>query len=634
MPRFEGNGGRDMIGFARRPGETRLAGNTRGSRTRLSGDPHTGEARLGERLRRAFATPAAIVLGLTLGLLPAFPALAEWDVDGIEELLPRAETPAELLIREEILRQGPRAGLRADPAPAPPVRNCAEWEPAVGVLIRYPLGLPYTLLRDFDDVGTIYVVVTAGNQTAAQNSFIANGVDISKVQWLVKPNDSIWTRDYGPWFVFDGNGDIAIVDHVYNRPARPNDDLTPVAFGNTFGYPVIRHDMWHTGGNYMTDGADFSMSTDLVYDEALSANGMSPAQVNQLMSDYYGIAPYNVVQDISLSGIHHIDTWGKFLDEETVLIKQVWTSHSTYAALEQRATLIGSLSASTGRNYEVHRVNCHDIGGGNPASYTNSLLLNDRIYVPLFSSATNDSAALNVYRAAAPGYDVRGYTYGGFITDDALHCRTMGIMDPGMLRIAHTPIQDAQDGAVIVSAFVDDRSETGVTSVELRYRFDGEGWVTVPMIATGGDNYEGTIPAPSVAATNVDYSIHAADVSGRTEAMPRVAPAAWYRFAITNSVVSAPAVTAAAKAAIAPNPFREGTTFTFALKFPERVALSVFDVRGRLVRALVDETLAGGDHAVSWDGRDDAGLRVPAGIYYFRLRAAGLSHSRPATLVH
>ncbi|RPJ46668.1 MAG: hypothetical protein EHM19_03935, partial [Candidatus Latescibacterota bacterium] len=371
-------------------------------------------------------SPHRHIFPALLLLVFSAPALAEWDVDGIEQLLPRAATEEELRILET-WKLSPGKTL-VDPPPAGPIRNCAEWESSTGVLIRYPLGLPYNLLRDFDDDVILHVIVASSSYSTAESSFVANGVDTSRVDWLIASSNSIWTRDYGPWWVFDGNGDIGLVDHRYNRN-RPLDDAINGLFGAQLGIPVYYHGMWHTGGNYMTDGAAFSMSTDLVYDEAATYNGMTPAQVDQLMEDYLGIETYNVVDDISSSGIHHIDTWGKFLDEENILIKQVWGSHYTYAALEQRATLIASLQASTGRNYRVHRVYCYQLGSGEPASYTNSLILNNKVYMPTFGNATYDNQAIAAYRAAAPGYAVGGYYYSGFLTDDALHCRAMGVAD-------------------------------------------------------------------------------------------------------------------------------------------------------------------------------------------------------------
>jgi agmatine/peptidylarginine deiminase len=562
----------------------------------------------------------------------AGPVWAEWDVDGLEELIPHAESDLERQ-RLESSGRSPTDWLArgVDPPPLAPIRNCAEWEPVTGVLIRYPLGLPYHLLRDLDDVVTLHVVVRSSSQGSAITNFVANGVDTSAVQLLVQPNNSIWTRDYGPWFVFDGNGDIGIVDHVYNRPFRPDDNMIPVHFGAQQGIPVYSHAMWHTGGNYMTDGAHISMSTDLVYDEARNENGMSSEEVDALMLEYYGINVYNVVEDIETGGIHHIDTWGKFLDEETVLIKEVWSSHYTYGNLEQRATLIGSLLASTGRPYRVFRVYCHNMGGNQPASYTNSLLVNDRICVPTFNSSVNDSAALDAYRQAAPGRDVRGYYYSGWLTDDALHCRAKGVMDRGMLRVAHIPIVEEQQGSVTVAALVDDRSESGVAAVDLFHRFDGESWQRSVMTNVGGDDWQGVIPAPT-SDTSVDYYLLASDNEGRTEGMPRVAPAHWYTFSILAGVTEAPVTSASGAPRTFPNPFRDRTRFRFELRYPDTVELAVYDVRGRLIRRLLDGQRSEGVTEVEWDGRNEVGQKVPAGVYYFRLRAAGLLHTRPVVL--
>jgi agmatine/peptidylarginine deiminase len=565
-------------------------------------------------------------------LAAASSAFAEWDVDGLEELLPRSATQAELLILEG-WKLSPGKTL-VDPPPVAPIRNCAEWEPCTGVLIRYPLGLPYGLLTDFDDDVILHVIVASGSYATAVSNFVANGVDTSRVEWLIAASNSIWTRDYGPWWVFDGNGDIGLIDHQYNRP-RPQDDAINGLFGAQQGIPVYFHGMAHTGGNYMTDGAHIGMSTDLVYDEALSYDGMTPAQVDQLMEDYLGITTYNVVDDISSSGIHHIDTWAKFLDEENVLMKRVWTSHSTYAALEQRATLIASLQASTGRNYRVHRVYCYQMGSGEPAAYTNSLILNHKIYAPTFGNATYDNQAIAAYQAAAPGYAVEGYYYSGFLTDDALHCRAMGVADRGMLRVEHVPIAGVQTGPVPVSALIDDRSETGITAAELHYRFTGGGWQTVSMSPTGGDTYQAEIPNPPE-STSVDYYIHAADASGRAEGMPRVEPAAWYTFPIRHGVDTD--VLAGVPGPVrlhpnAPNPFNPSTTFRFDLKYPERVELFVYDSGGRLVRRLVEGERAAGSHEAVWDGTDDAGREVASGVYFYRLRAAGIAYARPAVLV-
>jgi hypothetical protein len=68
-----------------------------------------------------------------------------------------------------------------------------------------------------------------------------------------------------------------------------------------------------------------------------------------------------------------------------------------------------------------------------------------------------------------------------------------------------------------------------------------------------------------------------------------------------------------------PNPFNPRTELSFSLPAAGQARLVIHDVRGALVRSLVDDSLAAGEHRVEWDGRDDAGRQVPSGTYVARL---------------
>jgi hypothetical protein len=70
-----------------------------------------------------------------------------------------------------------------------------------------------------------------------------------------------------------------------------------------------------------------------------------------------------------------------------------------------------------------------------------------------------------------------------------------------------------------------------------------------------------------------------------------------------------------------PNPFRPETTVRFSLDRVGPTTLTVYDVRGRRVRTLVDEDLPAGAHEVTWRGDDERGRRVRAGVYFYRLEA-------------
>lgn len=72
-----------------------------------------------------------------------------------------------------------------------------------------------------------------------------------------------------------------------------------------------------------------------------------------------------------------------------------------------------------------------------------------------------------------------------------------------------------------------------------------------------------------------------------------------------------------------PNPFGQATSIRFGLPHAARGEIGVFDVQGRRVRSLVSGALEAGEHAVTWDGRDDRGRRAAAGVYFYVLRAEG-----------
>jgi subtilisin-like proprotein convertase family protein len=72
-----------------------------------------------------------------------------------------------------------------------------------------------------------------------------------------------------------------------------------------------------------------------------------------------------------------------------------------------------------------------------------------------------------------------------------------------------------------------------------------------------------------------------------------------------------------------PNPFNPMTTIAFALPKTTQVQLRVYDLSGKLVTTLAEETLSAGQHEVIWTGRDDTGRQAASGMYFYRLVAEG-----------
>jgi flagellar hook assembly protein FlgD len=85
-----------------------------------------------------------------------------------------------------------------------------------------------------------------------------------------------------------------------------------------------------------------------------------------------------------------------------------------------------------------------------------------------------------------------------------------------------------------------------------------------------------------------------------------------------------------------PNPFglASGTTsIRYSLQASrERAELKIYDVSGRLVRTLVDGVKDGDRYVAMWDGRNDRGARVAAGIYFYKLRLGAKSMTKKMVL--
>ncbi len=424
------------------------------------------------------------------------------------EELPIGLTDQEKLNRHLIYEMG----RDTDPPPGP-VRNISEFERMEGVLIRYPFGISTSIIAEMAEDLTIYCLVSSGYQNSAYNSMNSGGVNMDNVEFVLGSTDSYWTRDYGPWWVVDGNGDVGVVDFTYNRP-RPNDNQAPQKMSNHLNTPYYSTDIIHCGGNYMTDGLGLSASSTLVYEE----NSISNNQVHNIMLDYYGVETYHTIEDPNNTYIDHIDCWGKFLSPSKVLIRSVPSSHPQYDEIEEVVDYFEDIETSHGDSWEIFRVYT-------PSNqpYTNSIILNEKVLVPIMNSSYDDDALL-VYEEALPGYEIIGFT-GSWQSTDALHCRAKGVPDLGMLQIFHDPINNQSEpmDSYIVEVVIDDLSDAGLIDNDLKLFWKNdlmESYEIIDLISSDCiDCYEAQLPSQPI-DTEVKYFIQASDYSGRTEKLP------------------------------------------------------------------------------------------------------------------
>jgi agmatine deiminase len=414
------------------------------------------------------------------------------------------------------------------PPPSAPVRNLAEFDQMQGALVRYPFGIPLTIVQELaKDVMVTTIVANTTQQATVTSLYQGAGVNMNHCNFLLAPTDSYWTRDYGPWFESDSSNKVGIIDFPYNRP-RPNDDEIPKLVAAMLGIPWFGMNVTHTGGNYMSDGMGIAASTNLVWTENPT---LTHDQIAQKVHDYLGIENYQVVPDPNINTpIDHIDCWGKFLAPDKILIRKTPSSNVCYTALENMANYWLSQVCSYGYPYKVYRVYTP-----NDEPYSNSLILNKKVFLPYMNTNWDDSAKA-VYEAAMPGYEVLGFIAApgyAWLNTDALHCRVMGIGDIGILYIRHIPLsgnQPAQDNFKIDADIVP-CSDSAVynDSVLICYKVNNGNYNTIKMTNTSGIHYTGLIPKqPS--GSIIKYYLYAADKSGRHAMAPYIGPADPFMF--------------------------------------------------------------------------------------------------------
>jgi agmatine/peptidylarginine deiminase len=444
-------------------------------------------------------------------------------------------------------------------------RVAAEWEPAIGVVISWRLHVPHTLLQAIAKDSDIYLMVESEVEKAeAQEKITAWGIPESRVKYYIQPQgySAVNSRDWASFSTFNADGDFRFFDGEYIYPIADinnritdweGDEADPegtafAAIAKDLGLPRTDLGISLTGGNMFFDGLGTLFATEL-YTKENEEFGYSLKSLQTILKDSFSVNRYIEVSNYEASGIQHIDVLLMMLDQERLLVKRVPENHPSYERIEEIVKSLKTLSNPFARPYEILRIDTpvYEYKGEHLANYTNALILNKNVYVPLFD-IPGDKEALATWRAAMPGYKVTGFEYTdeyleyGWSYTDALHCRTKQIHDPEMLHMVHKHLNRivVPANSYEITAYIRDYSEAGLASqaTKVMWRLQGsDNWSEVTLNKTGREYiYIGHISGPFTGQT-VEYYISATDNSGKSGTLPITAPVNLYKFYIGGSSV-------------------------------------------------------------------------------------------------
>lgn len=268
----------------------------------------------------------------------------------------------------------------------------------------------------------VYMVVDDQSEKNTCNTTLTNaGVDMSEVFYVVRPTDTIWIRDYGPRYIYQG-GCRAIVDHTYNRP-RPLDDAFPSHFSNLRQHPLYDNGLIHGGGNFHLDSIERSYATRLINNEN---QGLTEAQIiarwfafQNVNTTLFNPFPQNI------DSTQHLDMWMQIIADNKVVISDWPTAQgSTQDQICERAA---SLMAQ--RGYTVYRTPALSISSH--FTYTNAVMCNDLVMIPKYSQqgmSSYNAQALATWESAMPDKDIVQIDATNIISAaGALHCIVMHV---------------------------------------------------------------------------------------------------------------------------------------------------------------------------------------------------------------
>lgn len=82
-----------------------------------------------------------------------------------------------------------------------------------------------------------------------------------------------------------------------------------------------------------------------------------------------------------------------------------------------------------------------------------------------------------------------------------------------------------------------------------------------------------------------------------------------------------------------PNPFNPVTAINYQLPNPGKITLTIYNILGQQVKMLVNSSQPAGYYTIRWNGRDNAGINVASGVYFYRIQAGGFVKTKKMLLI-
>jgi len=340
-------------------------------------------------------------------------------------------------------------------------RMPAEWEPHQATWLAWPHNaedwpgkfqpIPWLyaeIVRLLARRECVHLLVAGPReQSRTRNILERAGADLDQVNFHIWPTDRVWTRDSGPIFVKNAEGQLAITNWRFNAWAKyPDwrlDDKLPTRAAELLGLsqwqptlPLangVQHRLVLEGGSIDVNGQGLLLTTEecLLSFVQQRNPGVSQAQIEQAFHDYLGIDQVIWLgRGVAGDDTHgHVDDITRFVGPDTIVTAvEPDTRDANHEPLAENLARLKAARTPQGKQFTLVELPLPRpvVFGGQrlPASYANFYIANGQVLVPTFHDP-NDRIALNTLAQVFPNREVIGIHAVDLVWGlGTLHCMT------------------------------------------------------------------------------------------------------------------------------------------------------------------------------------------------------------------
>ncbi|HKW99905.1 MAG TPA: agmatine deiminase family protein [Bryobacteraceae bacterium] len=324
-------------------------------------------------------------------------------------------------------------------------RMPAEWEPHAATWIAWPHNrddwpgrfapVPWVygeIVSKLARVERVRVIVEdRDEEQGARRILKKTGTDLDAVEFFAWPTDRVWTRDFGPIFVRNAQGQVAVTNWRFNGWAKydnwKRDNAVTAKLARRLRMREWQPGLVLEGGSIDVNGRGLMLTTEECLLSPVQARnpGLGRAQIEKALRDYLGVQRVIWLRNgIAGDDTHgHIDDLARFVSRDTVVIvSEPDKSDPNYELLRENLRLLGREPLRVVKLPMPRPVIFN--GQRLPASYANFYIANKLVLAPTFNDPA-DRVALTTLARLFPDREVVGIHSTELVWGlGTLHCMT------------------------------------------------------------------------------------------------------------------------------------------------------------------------------------------------------------------